>query len=315
MPQTRSSVTVDPSKIGTASVRVTTPSGTDVPAYTTANGDTAVTWPDEITTSTTFHLTTDGDYLVSVKVNGVEVANGSSGTVRGGSGHLTIAPSLNTIVELAAGLVPQISDNTTLAAGLAAQDAFTGTFVAHVVYAGDVGAARPTADVVMWLNFPSEPTNIAAGDLWLDLDAEQAPAFLPLSAHAAKVSISAGAGAASLPNNSITVIPFDNADQDTYSLSDGTGIVADKTGWWMVTTAMQSSSFTNTNKTALIQVAGTTVAQASQPQAGARWNASALVRATLNDTIRIAAYQTSGSPQTIATGANNSFMSAVWLGE
>lgn len=37
--------------------------------------------------------------------------------------------------------------------------------VAQVVYAGDLGATRPTADVVLWINFPAPPTNAQDTDL------------------------------------------------------------------------------------------------------------------------------------------------------
>lgn len=42
----------------------------------------------------------------------------------------------------------------------------TGTYVAQVVYDGDVGASRPiTGGVVMWVDFPSTPTNADADDI------------------------------------------------------------------------------------------------------------------------------------------------------
>jgi hypothetical protein len=38
-----------------------------------------------------------------------------------------------------------------------------------VAYAGDVGAARPSgAPVVLWVNWPSQPTNWVDGDIWLE---------------------------------------------------------------------------------------------------------------------------------------------------
>lgn len=107
MPQTLSKVTVDPSRIGRVSVRVIDQHDADAPAYATANGDTAVSWPDEISATTTYHLATDAEYRVSVKVNGVEVADGNGGELRGAGGHMVIAPALNTVTELAAGLVAQ----------------------------------------------------------------------------------------------------------------------------------------------------------------------------------------------------------------
>lgn len=41
------------------------------------------------------------------------------------------------------------------------------TPLATVIYSGSVSAARPAADTVIWENFPTEPTNMVAGDVWM----------------------------------------------------------------------------------------------------------------------------------------------------
>lgn len=41
------------------------------------------------------------------------------------------------------------------------------SFLQTVTYAGDVTVARPVAEQVTWVNFPTQPTNMLDGDLWL----------------------------------------------------------------------------------------------------------------------------------------------------
>jgi hypothetical protein len=40
--------------------------------------------------------------------------------------------------------------------------------LATVVYSGSLTTARPTSTTVMWINFPSQPTNMLDNDVWID---------------------------------------------------------------------------------------------------------------------------------------------------
>lgn len=68
-----------------------------------------------------------------------------------------------------------ISFGTTANAYTDAQIAAQPAEMAVVNYAGDLSAARPTAEFVRWVGFPSQPVNMADFDEWLDDTPETYP--------------------------------------------------------------------------------------------------------------------------------------------
>ncbi len=79
MPHTTEKLTIDPGGV-TMTVDILDSAATSITCYTTRGGASTHTLPLSISTATAFHITTPGDYTISAKVNGEEVASGAGGT-------------------------------------------------------------------------------------------------------------------------------------------------------------------------------------------------------------------------------------------
>lgn len=85
MPATIGRLLIDPGGVSTV-ISLTGPAGGTLTTYTASNGDTAHSFPETITTITTYYFTAPTVCTVSAKVNGVETANDNGGTL-----NITIA--------------------------------------------------------------------------------------------------------------------------------------------------------------------------------------------------------------------------------
>lgn len=81
MPNTVGGITVSPDANTSIVVDITFAGHAVTSAYTTANGSVASTLPATITTPTTYHMSVKGIYVVSCKLNGVEIAGDNNNPV------------------------------------------------------------------------------------------------------------------------------------------------------------------------------------------------------------------------------------------
>src|SRR4051794_20390249 len=103
MPNTTDQITVDPQGQSMV-VDILDSYGNSVTCYTSLHGSSAFTLPVTITTPTTFFLTVGGNYSVSAKVGGSEIAGaaGQRAAVQAAKGvPVTVTPVLDQIEELA----------------------------------------------------------------------------------------------------------------------------------------------------------------------------------------------------------------------
>lgn len=121
MPLTPNRITVDPSGRST-DVTITNVYGDNAVTYSSLNGSSAVTFPDTITSATTYYLASGGDYTVSAEVDGVEVA-GSKVSARHGV-PVTVKTSANAdalvddLLAAVAAVVADVADHETRIAAL-----------------------------------------------------------------------------------------------------------------------------------------------------------------------------------------------------
>jgi hypothetical protein len=91
-----------------------------------------------------------------------------SGIAAGATVNSPDATLLNRANHTGTQVAATISDLATVATSGAYADlsGTPGTPLAVVQYSGSLTTARPSASVVMWEGFPSQPTNMANGDFW-----------------------------------------------------------------------------------------------------------------------------------------------------
>jgi hypothetical protein len=141
---------VQPDELGTAAaqdVEAFDAAGSAAAAHAAAVQRSNHTGSQAISTVTGLQTALDGKASSSHTHGAADITSGTLDAAR----VPTLAQSKVTNLET------DLAARVTLAAGIAV-----------VTYAGSAGATRPSAAAVYWLGFPTEPTNIADGDLWYE---------------------------------------------------------------------------------------------------------------------------------------------------